>query len=50
MKTAQCQDFSGSLLNDSEVDHSNRATDIIILSIVAAFFVALGNNLGRILG
>jgi len=50
MKTAQCQDFSGSRLNDSAVDNHNRALDLIILAVIAAFFVALGNNLGRILG
>jgi hypothetical protein len=51
MKTAKKDNFSheSSFNNSSENVAKNKTFDLIILAIIAAFFVALGNNLRRII-
>jgi hypothetical protein len=52
MKTAQHHNFSeaeSSFQNSSEYNSKHRTLDLVILAIIAAFFVALGSNIKRII-
>jgi hypothetical protein len=53
MKTVQNHDFSdsyGSDMKDTTAQSSSRGGELVVLAIIAAFFVALGNNFRRIFG
>lgn len=49
MKTAVKNSFFEESFLSSNSENSSRATELVILAIIAAFFVALGNNLKRVL-
>lgn len=49
MKTVQNNEFSDDFNYSSKQSHA-KTLELVILAIVAAFFVSLGNNLGRIIG
>ena len=49
MKTVHNNDFSNDF-TDSRMEVQNRNLQLLVLAIIAAFFVALGNNIRRVLG
>ena len=52
MKTAQNNNFlmePSSMNGSSEYESKKKTFDLIILAIISAFFVALGNNIKRVI-